>query len=105
MLEVASSEKELTRQTGSLVQALRQPLVRGQWGEMQLKKVVEIAGMTQHCDFCEQFTLKEDGEKNIRPDMIVYLPGDRAIIIDAKTPLKAYLEGVTLTISVNKKTC
>ena len=86
------SEKRLREETASLVQALKAPNVRGKWGEVQLKRIVEIAGMLSHCDFMEQKTYEtEEGRQ--RPDMIIHLPNDRAIVIDAKAPFDAFLEG------------
>ncbi|MDX6595131.1 MAG: recombination protein RmuC [Solirubrobacterales bacterium] len=82
---------DLGSQTGTLVKALRQPKTRGEWGEVQLKRCVEIAGMTEHVDFEVQKTLHGD-DGMLRPDAIVRLPGDRRVVVDSKVPLDAYLE-------------
>ena len=82
---------DLGTQTGTLVKALRQPQTRGQWGEVQLKRCVEIAGMTEHVDFELQQTFN-DGEGTLRPDAVVMLPAGRRVVIDSKVPLDAYLE-------------
>lgn len=87
---VAKSHRELERQTQSLSQALHTPHVRGRWGELQLRRVVELAGMLEHCDFREQVTFESDGAR-ARPDLVVHLPGGRQVVIDAKAPLQAYL--------------
>ena len=87
------SQELLRDQTGNLVTALRNPQARGRWGEMQLRRVVEMAGMIPHCDFEEQSTLTtEDGR--IRPDVVVHLPGSKSVVVDAKVALDAYLAAV-----------
>ncbi len=94
--DLISSQKELRSETANLVNALKTPNVRGRWGEMQLKRVVEITGLSAHCDFVEQAQLADD-EKIFRPDMIVKLPGNKCIIVDAKAPLSAYLKAIEPT--------
>jgi DNA recombination protein RmuC len=90
---LAQTQQMLHGETRNLVQALRRPEVRGQWGEMTLKRLVELAGMVAYCDFYEQeHTRTEDGA--VRPDMIIRMPGGREIVIDVKTPLDAYLSAV-----------
>jgi DNA recombination protein RmuC len=84
------AQQELRQETGRLVTALRRPEVRGRWGEVQLKRVVEMAGMLEHCDFFVQET-SGDGR---RPDMLVRLPGGKTVVLDSKAPLAAYLEAV-----------
>ncbi|MGE3481810.1 MAG: DNA recombination protein RmuC [Gammaproteobacteria bacterium] len=87
---LAQTQQLLHGETRNLVQALRRPEVRGQWGELTLRRLVELAGMVQHCDFYEQeHTATETGA--IRPDMIVRMPGGREIVVDVKTPLDAYI--------------
>jgi DNA recombination protein RmuC len=87
--------QDLRQQTGKLVDALKRPGVRGRWGELQLKRVVELAGMVQHCDFDEQRTVTaDDGDRRLRPDVIVRLPGGKHVVIDAKAPLDAYLRAL-----------
>jgi DNA recombination protein RmuC len=88
---VASTTESLQKETGNLVQALRAPQVRGRWGELTLRRVVELAGMTKYCDFTEQLSVDTEAGR-VRPDMIVHLPGGRDIVVDAKVPLVAYLD-------------
>ncbi len=90
---VALGQQALQKETRTLVNALRRPEVRGQWGEMTLRRLAELAGMVEHCDFKEQVHVRvEDG--NLRPDMIVHMPDGRDLVVDVKTPLDAYLEAV-----------
>ena len=91
MQQAASS---LSQETRILVTALRRPEVRGQWGEITLRRLVEMAGMVEHCDFIEQSTQRGDDGKSIRPDMIVRMPDERELVVDVKTPLDAYLSAI-----------
>jgi len=100
---MSQAQQELQGETRNLVKALSRPEVRGQWGEMTLKRLAELAGMVEHCDFFEQEnTNTEDGA--IRPDMIVRMPGNREIVVDVKTPLDAYLSAVEATNDTERET-
>jgi DNA recombination protein RmuC len=90
-MEQVSSQ--LGQETQHLSRALRSPSVRGRWGEMQLRRVIEVSGMVEHCDFLSQPAL-ESGESQLRPDVIIQLPGGRNVAVDAKVPLSAYLEAL-----------
>jgi DNA recombination protein RmuC len=91
--EVALAQTALQRETANLVNALRAPQVRGRWGEIALRKTAELAGMTKYCDFDEQASVQTEGGR-LRPDMIVHLPAQRDIVVDAKVALNAYLESL-----------
>ncbi len=99
---MAQTQANLQAQTQNLVQALRRPEVRGQWGELTLKRLAELAGMVEHCDFFEQETVQtEEGRQ--RPDMIVRLPDSREIVVDVKTPLDAYLSAIEASDDVERE--
>ena len=87
----------LRSQTGSLVGALKRPTTRGSWGEIQLRNVIEMAGMVAHCDFTEQTTIDTDEGGRLRPDVLVRLPGGKLIVVDSKVPLDAYLSATEAT--------
>lgn len=92
--QVAESQLRLSQTTNSLVGALRKPEGRGQWGELQLRRTVELAGMINYCDFIEQATVESEAGDRLRPDMVVRLPNERQVVVDSKVPLAAYLDAL-----------
>ena len=95
-------QQSLAQETQNLVKALRRPEVRGRWGEITLRRLVELAGMVEHCDFQEQVHSVDDGQI-IRPDMVVRMPNQRDLVVDVKTPLDAYLEAVEAKDDAQRK--
>ena len=96
------NQQSLTQETQNLVNALRRPEVRGRWGEITLRRLVELAGMVEHCDFQEQVHSASD-EQAIRPDMVVRMPDQRELVVDVKTPLDAYLEAAEAKDDAQRK--
>ena len=94
MKGVSRASQELRSETGKLTQALRKPNVRGRYGEIQLQRVVELAGMRSYCDFTAQEAIRDEGERLRKPDLVVRLPNERLIAVDAKTSIDAYLEAL-----------
>jgi len=91
---LSETQERLRRETDSLVRALRSPNVRGRWGEVQLRRVVELAGMIDYCDFTEKESATSDEGDRLTPDLIIRLPGGKSIIVDSKVPIEAYLQSV-----------
>lgn len=102
--QLASTEQQLQRETTNLVHALRQPQARGRWGELTLHRAVELAGMVEHVDYLEQPTTQGDGGR-LRPDMIVRLPGERQVVVDAKVSLDGYLRALECADDDARRMC
>ncbi len=100
---IPASLDALKNETAQLITALRAPKTRGNWGELQLKRCVEYAGMVQYCSFSEQVTARDDEDKLLRPDMTIQMPNGREIVVDAKTPLDAFLDATGNTDPATQK--
>ena len=101
---LAASEQQLQRETANLVNALRRPEVRGRWGELTLRRAVELAGMAEHVDYVEQVSVAAEGGR-LQPDMLVQLPGGRQVVVDAKVSLEAYLNALECADEESRSTC
>ncbi len=94
---VGQTSAQLRQETAALVTALRTPHVRGRWGEVQLRRVVEVAGLVEHCDFVQQPSGTSDGDAGVRPDLVVTLADGRSVVVDAKVPFTGYIEAAQAT--------
>lgn len=99
---LAQTNRDLQKETGTLVSTLRQPQVKGRWGELTLRRAVELAGMSPHCDFLEQVSV-ETGDGRLRPDLIVHLPGNARVVVDAKVPLHGFLKVAAAQTDVERE--
>jgi DNA recombination protein RmuC len=104
MVGLSSAHQLLQKETGNLVTALRAPQVRGRWGEVTLHRVVELAGMSEHCDYSQQVSVDTAGGK-LRPDMVVHLPGGRDVVVDSKVSMEAYLRAVEAQTPQQREAC
>jgi DNA recombination protein RmuC len=101
--QLLDTGRQLRSETSNLVQALRSPVIRGQWGEIQLRRVVEMAGMLSYCDFVEQETVRTE-TGNLRPDLVVKLPAGKTIVVDAKAPVAQFLDAMAVADEAERKT-